>query len=291
MKPFERGILSSFDFKHTAVKIGYTILCLVVGLIILSMLYPFVNTFFNSLKTTEEFFAFPTPFFPKHWLWSNYKEAVTIIPLLTFLKNTLMIFIGTASFALLFIGMASFALSHLHVPFKKWVTLFFLSTMMIPSATYLIPNYLNLQELGLLNTYWAFWLPAGANAFYLLLMKSFFDDIHKELFEAARIDGASEFQCFVRLAIPLAKPIIMTLLIFYFSNTWNDFYWPSLVMLDKSMYPLATGIYRYVIYPGSTIQWNVKFAILMLVMAPPLVFFLTFQKYITRGLNVSGVKG
>ncbi|EFM10060.1 binding-protein-dependent transport systems inner membrane component [Paenibacillus curdlanolyticus YK9] len=291
MKPSDRGILSNYDFKKTSVKIGYGIMCLLIALIIASMLYPFLNTFLNSVKSTQEFFAFPAPFFPEKWLWHNYSEALTLIPIWTFLKNTLMIFVGTVIFALLFIGMAAFALSHLNVPLKKWVTLFFLSTLMIPSATYLIPNYLNLQELGLLNTYWAFWLPAGANAFYLMLMKTFFDGIHKELFEAARIDGANEFQCFVRLAMPLSTPIVITLLIFYFSATWNDFYWPSLVMLDKEMYPLATGIYKYVVYPNSTIQWNVKFALLTLSMLPPLVFFLIFQKYITRGLNVSGVKG
>jgi multiple sugar transport system permease protein len=291
MKNSERSILSSFDFKRWQVKLGYSIMVLIIALIVVSMLYPFLNTLLSSLKTTEEFFAFPAPFFPKDWLFHNYIDAWHVIPMLMFLKNTLMIFIGTAIFALVFIGMASFALSHMRVPFKKVVMLFFLSTLMIPSATYLIPNFLNLQSLGLLNSYWAFWLPAGANAFYLLLMKNFFDGLHKELFEAGRMDGASEFLCFVRIAVPLSVPILMTLIIFYFSSTWNEFYWPSLVMLDKEMYPLATGIFRYVVYSGSTIQWNVKFAVLSITMVPPLVFFLIFQRFIIGGLNVAGVKG
>lgn len=291
MKNTERSIISSFDFKRWQVKLGYAVMVLFIGIIIVSMLYPFLNTLLSSLKTTGEFFAFPAPFFPKDWLWHNYIDAWHVIPMLKFLKNTLMIFVGTVIFALVFIGMTSFALSHMRVPFKKVVMLFFLSTLMIPSATYLIPNFLNLQSLGLLNSYWAFWLPAGANAFYLLLMKNFFDGLHKELFEAGRIDGASEFLCFIRIAIPLSVPILMTLIIFYFSSTWNDFYWPSLVMLEKDMYPLATGIFRYVVYSGSTIQWNVKFAVLSITMVPPLIFFLIFQRYIMGGLNVAGVKG
>lgn len=291
MKNTERSIISSFDFKRWQVKLGYAVMVLFIGIIIVSMLYPFLNTLLSSLKTTGEFFAFPAPVFPKDWLWHNYIDAWHVIPMLMFLKNTLMIFIGTVIFALVFIGMTSFALSHMRVPFKKVVMLFFLSTLMIPSATYLIPNFLNLQSLGLLNSYWAFWLPAGANAFYLLLMKNFFDGLHKELFEAGRIDGASEFLCFIRIAIPLSVPILMTLIIFYFSSTWNDFYWPSLVMLEKDMYPLATGIFRYVVYSGSTIQWNVKFAVLSITMVPPLIFFLIFQRYIMGGLNVAGVKG
>jgi multiple sugar transport system permease protein len=292
MKPAEdRAIMSHYDFRKFSVKIVYTIMVLCIVLISLSMLYPFLNTFLNSLKAPAEFFVFPAPFFPSEFLWENYKKSLTYLDVFMYFRNTVYIFAGNTFFSLTFIGLAAFSLSHLKVPMKKWITLYFLSTLLIPSGTYLIPNFLNLKDLGLLNSYWAFWLPAGANAFYLLLLKNFFDSIHKELFESARIDGASEFRCFAGIALPLSAPILVTLVLLGFSVTWNDFYWSSLVMTDDAKQPLAAAIYTKIIFPSSTIQWNIRFAILSMTLVPPLVIFLFFQRYIIGGLSVGSVKG
>lgn len=286
----ERAIMSRYDFRKSGVKVVYAFMVACIVLISLSMLYPFVNTFLNSLKSTQEFFAFPAPFFPSKFLWGNYKESLTYLNIGLHFKNTILIFAGNTFFSLTFLGLAAFSLSHLRVPIKKWITLYFLSTLLIPAASYLIPNFLNLKDLGLLNSYWAYWLPAGANAFYLLLLKNFFDGIHKELFESARIDGASEFRCFVGIAVPLSAPILITLVLLGFSTTWNDFYWSSLVMQEDKL-PLAGAIYTKIIYPGSTINWNVRFAILSMTLLPPLALFLFFQKYIISGLSLGAVKG
>jgi multiple sugar transport system permease protein len=286
----ERAILSRYDFRKFSVKVVYGFMVLCIVLISLSMLYPFVNTFLSSLKSTKEFFAFPAPFFPSKWLWGNYKESLDYLDIAKYFKNTLFIFVGNTFFSLTFMGLAAYSLSQLRVPIKKWITLYFLSTLLIPSASYLIPNFLNLKGLDLLNSYWAFWLPAGANAFYLLLLKNFFDGIHKELFESARIDGASEIRCFLRIAVPLSVPILMTLILLGFSITWNDFYWSSLVMQEDKL-PLAAAIYTKIIYPGSTINWNIRFAILTMTLIPPSIVFLFFQKYIISGLSLGAVKG
>jgi multiple sugar transport system permease protein len=291
MKPAEdRAIMSRYDFRKFSVKIVYTIMVLCIVLISLSMLYPFVNTFLGSLKSAEEFFKFPAPFFPSEFMWKNYKDSLAFLDIFLYFKNTLYIFAGNIVISLTFIGMAAFSLSHLKVPMKKWITLYFLSTLLIPPASYLIPNFLNLKDLGLLNSYWAFWLPAGANALFLLLLKNFFDTIHRELFEAARIDGASELRCFVGIALPLSVPILVTLILLSFSTTWNDFYWSSLVMTDDAKIPLGAAIYTKIIFPSSTIQWNIRFAILSMTLLPPLVVFLFFQKYIINGLSVGAVK-
>ncbi|RKP46736.1 carbohydrate ABC transporter permease [Cohnella endophytica] len=286
----ERDLMSRYDFRKPGVRAVYGIMVVCIVLISLSMLYPFVNTFLNSLKSTKEFFAFPAPFFPSHWLWGNYKESLTYLNVGLHFKNTLLIFAGSALFSLTVLGLAAFGLAHLRVPFKKWVALYFLSTLLIPSASYLIPNFLNLKNLGLLNTYWAYWLPSGANAFFLLLLRNFFEGIHKELFESARIDGASELRSFLGIAVPLSAPILVTLLLLGFSSIWNDFYWSSLVMQEDKL-PIAGAIYTKIIYAGSTINWNVRFAILSMTLLPPLFVFLFFQKYIISGLSVGAVKG
>lgn len=185
MKQEDRGIISSYDFKKVSVKLGYSLMVLVIVCMAITMLYPFFNTFFSSLKTREEFFSFPPTFFPKDWIWKNYYDAWTQfdLPLLTFLKNTILIYVGNMVFSLLFIGLAAFALSHLKVPFKKWVTLYFLATLLIPPATYIVPNFLNLKSLGLINTYWAFWLPAAVNAYFMLLLKNFLTAFTKKFWK------------------------------------------------------------------------------------------------------------
>lgn len=286
----ERSLMSRYDFRKPGVRVTYGVMVLCIILISLSMLYPFVNTFLNSLKTTKEFFAFPAPFFPSEWKWENYKESLDYLNIALHFKNTLLLFAGSAAFSLTVLGLAAFGIAQLRVPAKKLVSLFFFSTLLIPSASYLIPNFLNLKTLGLLNTYWAYWLPAGANAFFLLLLMNFFKGIHKEILESARMDGASELRVFVTMAVPLSAPILVTLVLLSFSNIWNDFYWSKLVM-EENMLPIAGAIYTKILYAGSTINWNVRFAILSMTLVPPLIVFLFFQKYIIGGLSLGAVKG
>ncbi|AZS14127.1 carbohydrate ABC transporter permease [Paenibacillus lutimineralis] len=286
----ERSIMSSFDFKKRTVQIGYALMLLALLALAVTMLYPFATTVFSSFKTNQEIFTFPPSLFPHQFQWSNYVEGFKYVDLIRPFINTLLLFGGNAVISLMIVSLAAFSLSQMKLPFRKGITIFIMSTLMIPSATYMIPNFLNLQSLGLIDSYWAFWLPAGASAFNIMLLRSFFDGINKELFEAGRLDGASELRCFFRLAIPMSVPVFSTLLIFAFTSTWNDWFWPSLVLTSPEKYPLATVVYRDVIQ-SFVMTWNVKFSVLTVIMLPPLLFFLFFQKNIMHGLNLSGVKG
>lgn len=289
-KGFERGILSSYDYKKKGNWIGFSMMIVVVAAMTASMLYPILSALFNGFKANTEVNSFPPRFLPSEWHFGNWGEAWGYIELPQFLKNTLMIFGGNMVVTVLVLGMAAFSLSKLNVPYQKGIYFFFMITLFIPPSTYLIPNFLNLRDLGLLNSFAAFWLPAGASAFFLLLLKNFFDGIHYEMIEAARIDGASDWQTFIRIAVPLSIPIFATLAIFVFSTAWNEWFWPSLVMHSDSKYPLATAIYKYVI-SARRLDLNIRFAILSMVMLPPIVIFLLFQKFIMRGLHIGGVKG
>lgn len=285
----DRGILSSYDLRKPANRFVYALMLLVVLLMVLSMLYPIAVAFFNGVKANTEVNSFPPTFWPKSWHWENYSEGWRYIDLMKYLKSTLFIFAGNMVVTVVVLGLASFSLSRLNWPYRKAVYYFFLATLFIPPTTYIIPNFINLKELGLLNTYWAFWLPAGAQAFYLLLLKTFFDGISSELFESARIDGASELRIFGQIAFPLSIPIFATLAIFVFGSAWNDWFWPSFV-LNGEKYPLATAIKRFVI-DARRLDLNVRFAILTMVMVPPIAIFLVFQRFIIRGLHLGGVKG
>ncbi|MBJ6360388.1 carbohydrate ABC transporter permease [Paenibacillus sp. GCM10012307] len=291
MKSHERGILSRYDFNRLNVKLIYGFMVLITVVMVITMLYPIFSTLFNAVKSNQEVNSFPPHFLPQgSWHWENFTKGWNYIPLPTFLKNTLLIFVGNMVATVVVTGMAAYSLSRLRLPKKQLISFFFMMTLFIPPTTYLIPNFLNLQDLGLLNSYWAFWLPAGANAYYLLLLKSFFDSLHSELFEAGRIDGASELRCFLQIAIPLSIPIFSTLAIFVFSTAWNEWFWPSMVMHSDKMYPLATAIYKYIVN-ARMLDLNIRFSILTMIMLPPIVVFLLFQRFIIGGLHLGGVKG
>lgn len=290
MKTAERGILSSHDYKRPSTRALIVVTSLVVLAMVLSMLYPIAVTFLNSFKSVIDVNSFPPKLLPREWVWDNYKEGWAFLKLPLFLRNSLYIFVGNLVVTVVALGGAAFALSKLKLPLRKPILFFFLMTLFIPPSTYIVPNFVNLKDLGLMNTFFAFWLPAGASAFNMLLLKSFFDDISNELFEASRIDGASDWYGFTRIALPLALPIISTLAIFLFSSAWNDWFWPSLVMHGDSHYPMSTAIYKQVIQARG-LKLNVKFAILSMVALPPMIVFLVFQRFILRGLHLGGVKG
>lgn len=290
MKSADRGILSEHDLKKTGNRVVYGIMVLFILLMIFSMLYPILMTMFNGLKSNVEVNSFPPHFFPQEWQFSNLKDALGYINLAMFLRNTVYIFLGNMAITLVVLGLAAFSISRMNVPYRRAFYFFFLMTLFIPATSYMIPNFVNLKQLGLLNQYAAFWLPAGANTFFFLLLKNFFDGIHPEILEAARIDGASEPRSFFSIAVPLSVPIFATLAIFIFSTAWNDWFWPSLVMHSEDKYTLATAIYKYVINVKA-LNTNIKFAILFLVSLPPILVFLVFQRFIMRGVSLSAVKG
>ncbi|MFC5407659.1 carbohydrate ABC transporter permease [Cohnella soli] len=290
MKSIDRGIISDYDLKKPGVKFGYALMLLVILVMVCTMLYPLLIIFFNGLKLNTEVNSFPPTFFPHEVHFENYSKAWHYIKLPQFARNTLSIFAGNMVMTIVVVGFAAFSLSRMNVPYKKAIQYFFLITLFIPPTTYIIPNFVNLVDLGLKNTFWALWLPAGANAFFLLLLKSFFDGINMEMFESGRIDGASEPRLFFQIAFPLSVPIFATLSIFVFATAWNDWYWPSLIMSDDKHYPLATAIYKYVI-DVRRLDQNIRFTILSMVTVPPILVFLLFQKYIVRGLHVGSVKG
>lgn len=288
--PFERGIFSRYDFRKPSIVVSYAFMILLIVIFGLFTLIPFAVTLLNSLKTRQEVFVFPVQYIPHKLMWHNYAEAWKFLDIWHYLKNTLAIMIGNLGFSMVIMGFAAYALSHLEVPNRRFFVLFFMTTLLIPPTTYIIPNFLNLKSLHLINTFWAFWLPSAANAFNLLLLRSFFNTIHKELFESVRMDGASEFRAYFQIAVPLSIPVYITLLIFSFNASWNDWFWPWMVLQKQDMWPLATAVYRYVI-GSQVITWNVKFAVSFLLVIPPILFFVFFQKYIVKGTNLGSVKG
>jgi len=289
MKAHERSILSNYDLKKPGTRWAYYLMNLLVVIMMCCMVYPILISMLNGLKANTEVNSFPPTFFPKEWHFENYVKAWNYIDLPMYFKNTMMIFVGNMVVTVIVLGLAAYALSKMLVPLKSAIYYYFLMTLFIPATTYMIPNFINLKDLGLMGSFAAIWLPAGANAFFLLLLKTFMDGIHVEIFESARMDGASELRGFFQIAFPLSIPIFATLSIFVFATAWNDWFWPSFI-LSQDNKPLSAAIRDFVLN-ARRLDLNIRFAILTIVMIPPIVIFLFFQKFILRGLYLGGVKG
>lgn len=289
MKAHERTIISDYDLKKRSIKIMYGVMNLLVLIMMCCMVYPILISMLNGLKANKEVNSFPPTFFPNEWHFDNYIKAWNYIDLPFYFKNTMFIFFGNMVVTIIVLGLAAYALSKMLVPLRSAFYYYFLMTLFIPATTYMIPNFINLKDLGLMGSFAAIWLPAGANAFFLLLLKTFIDGIHIEIFESARMDGASELRCFWQIAFPLSIPIFATLSIFVFATAWNDWFWPSFI-LSQDNKPLSAAIRDFVLN-ARRLDMNIKFAILTIVMLPPIAIFLFFQKFILRGLYLGGVKG
>jgi len=165
---------------------------------------------------------------------------------------------------------------------------------MVPPVVYLIPQFVNISSLPLLhvslfNSWAGVWLPEAANAFNILVLKSFFDGISNELTEAARLDGANSWQVFIRIIIPLSRPALAVVTIFTVIASWKDFLWPLVVLADDHLQPLIVSLYHQ---SGTSANLPFTYLVAGLVLAsiPPILLFLLFQRQIIRGISLTGLK-
>ena len=290
-----RAILSNFDLKRPEVRIGYILLFLAALLMAGAMLYPLLWVFLTALKGPREVYLVPPTFLPRSWNWASYWQAWRAFNIPRYTLNTFILFGGVLLSKLVVTTLASYSLSAMNLPWRRGFLFLFISTLMVPQMAYMIPSYLVLRDLpfvhwNLLNSYWAFWLPAGADGFTIFLLKGFFDGIPKELLEAGRIDGASELQLLTRIVLPLSKPVIATLSIFTFMGIWRDFFWPMVVLSDSNLWTVMVAVYKFV-FQSRVYTVNVHLAAGLIISLPPMVVFLLFQRYIIQGVTFTGLKG
>jgi multiple sugar transport system permease protein len=225
------------------------------------------------------------------WQTGNYAEAWEGVRFVRHSVNTFVLMAAIWTLHILINSLAAYALSRLPFPGSRFVMFGFLMTMMVPWYAIFIPLYLTVTDLQLTRPLWgwpAVILPAGFNAFFLILFKSFFDGLPGALIDASRIDGASEMQTFLHVALPLAKPIFAVITVFSLLATWNDFLWPYLVIAQEDGEPLMVRLYHFENTGAPTEQ---VLAGLAMAMVPPIVLFVVFQRQIAAGFTLSGVKG
>ncbi|WP_022795951.1 carbohydrate ABC transporter permease [Bavariicoccus seileri] len=262
-----------------------------VGLILLIFgtmtFFPFLWMIFSSFKTNAEINQVVPTLLPQNPTFDNFIELFDRLNFGTYLKNTLII--TFFSFAGLFLNaMAGYGFSKYDFKGKNKLFLLVLATMMIPGQVTMIPVYLILNAVNLTNTLAGIILPGLAGAFGIFLFRQFMSTISNEMIEAARLDGASEWYIFLRIILPVTRPILAVQGILTFIGGWNAFLWPLIIANDERFYTLSVGLQLLQGQHGSNYALQMAGATFMVV--PILIVFLIFQKYILQGFNVSGMK-
>jgi len=255
----------------------------------LTSIGPFVFSFFSSFKTLQHILDFPPSLLPNPWTLSNYQTILSGGIFTRWLFNSGVYAFGTAILNVLFSAMAGYALSRMNFPGRNIIFVVTLAVMMIPVPITLIPKYLVMNDLHLVNTYFALLLPMMAQPFSVFLMVQFMKGLPKELEESARIDGASRWRTFYQIILPLVKPALIAVTILSFQGAWNDFLWPLLVTNSQNMYTLPVGLFQF--KTDHYTEYNLLIAGSMFNAIPILVLFFIFQRYFMGSAVGSAVKG
>jgi multiple sugar transport system permease protein len=225
---------------------------------------------------------------PGHFDTSNFSEVLHSQHFLTYLGNTAMLAIIITIGQVLFSMMGAYAFARMKFPGRDLLFWVYLATLMVPNVVTLVPMYIIMNHLHLLNTYWAIFLPYVLGTPYaIFLMRQFFLTIPEELIEAARLDGCGEQRIMWRVVVPLSKPILLTAGVIAFVFGWNNFLWPLIVTDSTSLRVVTVGISN--LQSNFTVQWNLVLAGSLIALVPMLIVFSIFQKYIVRSIQLTGV--
>ncbi|ACQ79173.1 binding-protein-dependent transport systems inner membrane component [Beutenbergia cavernae DSM 12333] len=267
---------------------------LVAGLIVLVALVvtcagPLFWLFKAATSTSTETLAQPFALWPSGLHWENLVEAWSSVRFGTYLRNTLVVCVGTWFFGLLVATTGGYGLAVLRPAYAKVVSAAVLATLFIPGVISLVSLYLTvvnvpLFNVNLLNTFWAVWLPASASAFNVLLMSRFFQAIPRDLFDAARIDGAGAYRVFWSLVLPLARPILGVVSLLTLIGAYKDFLWPLLVLPNPDLQPISVALPRV----ESSTDLGVFMAALFISVVIPVLLFLAFQRQFLRAAGSAG---
>jgi multiple sugar transport system permease protein len=290
----ERGLVSPADWRSRRVRLTLRVIqgATLVFLLIFG-LGPLLWLAKSSVTPTQDTLRTPMALWPHGFDLSYFVTAWTTTHIDRYFLNTVWIAAGSWLVQIVVATTAGYALSILRPRFARVMTGMVLATLFVPSIVLLVPLYLTVVDVPILHirmidSFWAVWLPAGANAFNVVLMKRFFDNLPHEIFEAARVDGAGPLRMFWSIVLPLSKPIIGVVSVFAVIGTWKDYLWPLLVLRNPNIQPLSVRLPT--LQPA--IELNLFLAALAIATVIPVALFLVFQRMFLRGGGLGGaVKG
>ncbi len=261
----------------------------VIFLCIISI-FPFFWMVRSSLMTKTEIFGTPMKWWPQEVQWQNYRQALTQVPFARYFMNSLFLVVVNIIGKLLSSSLVAFGFSRIEFRGKKIWFAIVIATMMIPWSVLLIPQFMLWNVVGLYNTYVPLTLPAFfLDGFYIFLLRQFFATLPRDYDEAAILDGASYFTIYSRIIIPLCKPALMTVCVFTFMNTWNDFIGPMIYLKAPQMSTVSLGLQMFI--SQYTTEWHLMMAAATVAIVPMIIMFFIAQRYFIEGMTFAGIKG
>ncbi|KJL32203.1 carbohydrate ABC transporter permease [Microbacterium azadirachtae] len=253
------------------------------------VLLPFLWMLSSSFKHDDQVLTVPVQWLPTTWVWSNYAEIWTQIPMAGYLANSAFLAIVITILQVLTGSFAAYGFSKVRFPGRDALFLAYIATIAVPWQAYMIPQYVMMQKAGLTNTFTALILLQAFGAFGVFLMRQYYMTIPDELNEAARIDGLSDYGIWARIILPLSKPALASLALLTFVNTWNDYMGPFIYLSSNELWTVQIGLKSFI---G---QYSAQYALIMtgsvISIIPILVIFLAGQRYFISGIATSGMKG
>ena len=277
--------------KRLRAQLGGLTLHVVLGLGALIMLIPFIWMVSTSFKTIDQVFTFPPNWIPNPFIWDNYPRAFTSVPFARWFLNSLQIAVLVTIGQLFTCSLAGFTFARMRFPGRDPLFLVYLGTLMIPAHVTIIPIFVTMNWLKLVDTPWSLILPGLTSAWGTFLFRQYFLTLPSELEDAAKIDGCGFFRIYRQISLPLAKPVLATLAVFTFMSSWNDFLGPLIFLQSKDQKTLTIGLLQFRAEFQGLANWPVMMAGIVISTLPILIAFVIGQKYFVRGLALTGIKG
>ncbi|MBX3081113.1 MAG: carbohydrate ABC transporter permease [Anaerolineae bacterium] len=296
MDSWDRGILTSLELRTPLGRLVYWLFLAILLVLAITVIFPFVFAFTSGLKSSTEIYKGGLQIFPSTPQWSNYVTAWNKYNLPAQFKNSFLVVLGALAFQMTVSTLAAYSLSRLKPIGGRIVMWGFLVTLMVPSISYIIPLYtiivkVPLLNISLINNYFGLWLPYAVNAFAIFMMKTFFDSIPSDLFDAAKVDGASALRAFWSIALPLSRPILLVLFIVNFLSLWKDFLLPLLVLPSPELQPITVRLFYMLNVNSAPAPINMQMAASFLALLPPLIIAIVLQNYLRRGISAGAIRG
>lgn len=289
MKNAQRtGVIRDYDMHSPSVRIGYGVILFLCVLMVILAVFPLLWVVLAGFKDLKEFVSstsiFPRSFSPEPFAttWSQLGIAKNYL-------NSLIFVVGSVVCALIFNGLLGYGLGILKPKGHKIVKRLVMLSLLMPTTISIVPLFMNIQNLGLGNSFVPLWLSYGANAMYVILFVQFFESLPRSIVEASRIDGCSQLQTFFHIVLPLSKPICAVIAIFAVNAAWSDFLLPYLVLRGGNLQTVMVRL--FVFSTEQTVNADTMMRSVVFSMIPPIILFFIFQKQLTENAVSVGIKG
>jgi multiple sugar transport system permease protein len=284
--PSKQVSLTSYRFR---VGLGKAITYVLLSALAVTMALPFLWMLSASLKLDKDVFRFPIQWIPAEPHWSNYVRIWTQIPFLTFFGNTAKLTIIITLLQLFTSSFAGYAFAKLQFKGRDVIFLAYIASIAIPWQSYMVPQFIMMRRLDLVDTHMALVLLQAFSAFGVFLMRQFFASVPNDIIDAARIDGLNEYKIYFQIMLPLSQPALATLTIFTAVFVWNDFMGPLIYLNSQSLKTIQLGLRMFIM------QYSANYALIMAAslvsLIPVIILFLAFQRFFIEGIASTGVKG